>query len=478
MNEETISKENNIFKDCDKKFASIIKRMKESGQILDTHKLSDAYEMAKKAHGTTKRKSGELYIYHPIAVFKKMYDDGFVATDVLIAALLHDVVEDTNVTLEQIEEKFGPLVRKYVDGVTNCESAFITDSHLIETTNESESRYVAYIKFADRWHNLNTCSCMSQKSINHNVEHTKKILVPLARRLGCNAMADQLLDACFLAQHPKEYESISAQMHSFLGNRIDSFYSTINKIKTLFSQNQEAEFYQNNRNVFRELPLPYSIAESIKRNTNDADLTRKDSFSFYNFKPYHIVYLLFENEQTTYKNVFIEKCLSLITDCSISIWNEQKDDNIQNTQIDYIDIRDACFNRIRIVLCYKENFWKYRNAIASLDNSQITYASILPKENRIEVYTKDGAKFDIEKGATVLDFAFILHNEIGLHYGYALVNENQKDMDYILQSGDQIEIIKAEETTAELSWFNILQTKTATKRLVKYFQNIQKISSN
>ena len=271
----TLSQEEQcIFATIDAEFNAFLLKVKsamigENAVVIEADYLRKAYEIARYWHKDTQRKSGELYLYHPLAVCKKMYDDGIVDKKVLAAALLHDTVEDTNYTPEMIEQDFDSTVRAYVesvtklepsedhlDGITKNQAQILTDERYIELGRKHP--LALYIKFADRYHNLHTCGQMSEKSIKKNVAHTKSILIPLARRVGCNLIADQLEDACMLAMHPDYYQNIHCQLEAFgkaskrhickLLREISAHCEGIATVDTDFS-----------------LPYPFAVYEEIKR---------------------------------------------------------------------------------------------------------------------------------------------------------------------------------------------------------------------
>lgn len=206
--------------------------------IFNVDQIRRAYEIAKYYHRDTRRKSGELYLYHPLAVLEKLFNEGFVDSDILAAAILHDTVEDTPYTLEDVSCDFGHDVSKYVRAVTKIEAATgplsgntkktaqrQTDEHMLELAQQHP--LALYIKLADRWHNLHTCGKMSTDSIRKNIAHTKSILIPLARKIGCNEIANQLRDACLLAMHPDEYSNIVEQQNKFIKNSRKGITKTI-----------------------------------------------------------------------------------------------------------------------------------------------------------------------------------------------------------------------------------------------------------
>lgn len=174
------------------------------------------------------------------------------------------------------------------------------------------------------------------------------------------------------------------------------------------------------------------------------------------------------NEPTkdSLEHQFLHLCRNLIANGTISVDSEFHNNDIEDIIVAYVDITDAYHNKLRVVVYTKD----FRNTIIEHYGVKFTLATILPPEKRIRVFSKDGNPMEIEKGCTVLDFAFVLKTDIGVCYNGAEVNGKPVEMDYMLEYGDQITVIKAEEPTARLDWFKILETKSAVSRLVEWMK--------
>lgn len=462
----------------DSEFNSFISKVKstmigKNAIIIDIDFLRKAYEIARYWHRDKKRKSGELYLYHPLAVCKKMYDDGFVDKDALAAALLHDTVEDTGYTPEMIENDFNNNVRIYVeivtklepsedslDGITKTQAQILTDEHYIEVGIKHP--LALYIKFADRYHNLHTCGQMSEKSIKKNVAHTKSILIPLARRIGCNLIADQLEDACMLAMYPDNYKNIHCHLKAFATSSQKHITRTLRDI---------AIHCEGKAMVDTDFTLPYPsvVFEEIKSDhiNHHVNMGRRDLFSFYRYKPYaEAFFLLPEATNEPLCSQFLHIVNELLTRGKFTIISESETDGIA-----YVDILDTYNNKIRFAVCSVDKYRSYFNGITDSKIEKLYSGSLLPCDKRIRILTRNGDPFDIEKDATVLDFAFILNINIGAYYIGAEVNGKTVDMDYVLRQGDQVTVLKGDEPTARVSWFRILKSAIATNRLIAFLEN-------
>lgn len=478
--------ENKKYDSIDNDFESFIEQLLKSDAVYDVDEIRKAYCIAKFWHQGVCRKSGEFYLYHPFEVCKKIATDGFADLNILIAALLHDTVEDTEYTLERIEEDFNKKVRKYVEAVTKIEATldptdgitkrfaqFATDEHMLQLIKEYP--FSVYIKFADRWHNLRNCAKMSRESIKKNVAHTKSILIPLARKLGCNFIADELMNACFLAEEPDIYANIKTQQKQYFDNASKNLQKTLQLIK-----NTAKDFAEVNSEF--NAPFPYQIVDEIKkiarsdnknlvsaRNISYLNFRRTDLYSAYSYKPHMIAFFrIFNPTQQSYPQQFTKICQNLISNNQIYIVNEENSCPIESAKVSYIDIEDQYYNRLRIVLVANDDFWKFKNAIAIHKSIPSSTAEL--SQSKLKVYTKDGEPFFVPTNSTALDFAFILNEEIGLRFAQAIVNGKNVELDYKLQPEDHINIIHGNETTAKLNWFNCLETPQARSKLVSYFE--------
>lgn len=266
----------------------------------------------------------------------------------------------------------------------------MTDEHLLLVANEYP--FAAYIKFADRWNNLHTCQKMSEKSIQKNVSHTKTVLIPIARRLGCHKIAEELMDSCMLAQYPAAYENITKLQKAFANSSRKSISKTITAIRSSCSHKVNIE----NIDGRVELPLPYMIANEIRDAYKTANLARQDLFSFYSYRSFSMVYFKI-NEPTndSLEHQFLQICKNLIANGIISVDSKFLNNDIEDVNLAYVDISDVYHNKLRVVVYTRD----FRNTIIEHYGVKFTPATILPPEKRIRVFTKDGNPMDIEKVA-------------------------------------------------------------------------------
>lgn len=303
---------------------------------------------------------------------------------------------------------------------------------------------------------------MPEKSIHKNVAHTKTVFIPIARKLGCHKMADELTDSCMLAQYPATYENIAKSQKAFANSSRKNINKTINAIRSSCADKVNIE----NIDGRIKLPLPYMIADEIRAAYKTANLARQDLFFLF-LRPFAMVcFKISEPTNDSLEHQFLHLCRNLIANGTISIDSEFHDKDIEDINVAYVDISDAYHNKLRVVVYTKD----FRNTIVEHYGVKFTPATIFPPEKRIRIFTKDGNPMEIEKGCTVLDFAFVLKTDIGVRYNGAEVNGKSVEMDYVLKSGDQITIITSDKPTARLDWFKIFETKSAVSRLVEWMK--------
>ena len=478
------AEEQKIFSSIDLDFNTFLTKINETYVnnkiiIIDIDTIKKAYQIAKYWHRDAKRKSGELYLYHPLAVCKKMFFDGFVDVNLLAASLLHDTVEDTDYTPEQLEKDFNKQVRTYVeivtklepsddqtDGITKKQAQFLTDEHYIEIGQKHP--FALYIKFADRYHNLNTCLQMSEESRRKNVAHTRSVLIPLARKIGCNLIADQLEDACTFALYPEAYMNISRQQQAYVTSSRKHLLRTINDLASHCEGVAVVE-----RNFM--LPYPSVVLEEIKRlrQSQNTNLAKRDAFACYGYKPYvEVVFSITNPTEKSLCSQFLGIIRNLPAKSRLSIVDESCECYPNSKNIAYVDVTDSFYNKIRFIVCRSNAYLHYCNSITEHTFGRIRRTDFLPNDKKVKIFTRDGNPMEIEKGATALDFAFFINSEVGSHYNGAEVNGKPVEMDYVLQPGDHIVILKSENVTARVAWFAILETKTAINRLIPVIERM------
>lgn len=217
-------------------YRQLLRSIKSDMDNTDRKNIRMAYELAVEAHSTQRRKSGEPYILHPIAVARICAEEIGLGPTAIVAALLHDVVEDTDVTLHELQDKFGARITKMVDGLTKLDGAYNSDSPQAENFKKVLSTLVedvriVLIKMADRLHNMRTLGAMPPHKQLKIAAETSYIYAPLAHRLGLYAFRTEFLDLCMKITDAEDYFSIAQKLQETKKAREEYISSFIDPLK-------------------------------------------------------------------------------------------------------------------------------------------------------------------------------------------------------------------------------------------------------
>ncbi len=475
----------------------------------DRELIHKAFFLAKEAHKGVRRKSGEPYIIHPIEVAKIVVNEIGLGVKSVVASLLHDVVEDTAYTVEEIEAIFGTKIAVMVDGLTKMSGVFNTDaSEQAEYFRKvlltlSDDVRVILIKIADRLHNMRTLGSMPQNKQIKITSETLYLFAPLAYRLGLYAIKTELENLCMKYRFPEQYAEIERKLQETEADRaqfIEQFNAPI--IKKLNQSGIEYEISGRVKSI-------YSIWSKMQRKGIKFDEVY-DLFAIrVIFKPTDII-----PEKSQCWHIY-----SLITDIykpkpdRIRDWVTTPKDNgyealhatVMSTAKEDTEQKEGMWVEVQIRSQRMEEVaergfaahWKYKqeatggsedefdkwlkkirealrspteNAVDFLDNFKLSlYMS------EIVVFTPRGESRKMPTGATALDFAYEIHSKIGHKAIGAKINHKIESIYSVLHSGDQIEIITSESASPKLEWLDHVTTAKAKQsiknRLKKEKQN-------
>lgn len=455
--------------------------------------IDRAFQFAKAAHAGVRRRSGEPYIMHPIAVATIVSQEIGLGSTSIAAALLHDVVEDTEFTVEDIEQHFGPKIAQLVDGLTKISGGIFGDKASVQAENfrkllltMSEDIRVVLIKMADRLHNMRTLGSMAPNKRYKIAGETLYIYAPLAHRLGLFPIKTELEDLSFKYEHPDIYKQIS------------------DKIKE--SQARRSEVYGD-----FSLPIKQKLDElGIKY---EAKARLKSVYSIYNkmetkHLPFEEVYdlyamrIVFECDDINKEKAMCWSIYSAITDLYQLHPTRTRDwiatPKANGYQALHLTVMGPDGNWIEVQIrsrrmdeIAEKGFaahWKYKigdgdeeselNAWLKtikdiLDNPEPSAIDFLNTLNlnlfasEIVVFTPKGELITLPAGATVLDLAFHLHSEIGIHCIAGKVNHKLMPLQTELKSGDQVEVLTSKTQMPLPEWENFLNTAKGRTRLRK-----------
>ena len=460
----------------------------------DWNFIKRAFFLAKEAHEGVRRRSGEPYLLHPIAVAKIVIDEIGLGVKSVVAALLHDVVEDTEYTVEDMERIFGPKIASMVDGLTKMSGVFNADtSEQAEYFRKvlltlSDDVRVILIKIADRLHNMRTLGSMPLNKQIKITGETIYLFAPLAYRLGLYSIKSELEDLCMKYRFPQQYAEITQKLHESEASRrefIDKFNAPI--IAALNRDNFNYEISGRVKSV-------YSIWSKMQRKQIPFE-------EIYDLFAIRIVFkpLPFPSEKTQCWQIY-----STITDIYTPKPDRLRDWISMPKANGYEALHstgmgpDGVWVEVQIRTQRMEDIaergfaahWKYKHATISQDEDefdkwlkQIRAALNSPTENAVDfldnfklslytseivVFTPKGEARKMPFGATALDFAYDIHSKIGNNAISAKINHKLEPITTQINSGDQIEIITADTARPKPEWLEIVTTAKA-KSAIKSF---------
>ena len=439
----------------------LIDRIKENNLEVDINKITEAYTLAAESHVGQKRRSGEDYILHPVEVAEILVDMK-MDTDTVVAGILHDVVEDTLITLPDIEYSFGKDVSKLVDGVTKLRNLPRTDSKKIENIRKmvvamSEDIRVVIIKLADRLHNMRTLKYMTPEKQQIKSKETLEIYAPIAHRIGMARIKWELEDISFRFLYPKDYKEISDLVNSKREERYTA--NIIKKIKEeLKKHNVKSEVTGRPKHLYSIYRKMY---EKEKKFADLNDLIAMRIIVDKEEECYNvlgIIHNLFEPVSGRFKDyIAVPK-----SNGYQSIHTTVKGPNDQN-----VEIQIRTFEMHRIAEDGVAAHWKYKEKKSKVKNEQY-YAAV----KKIFVFTPKGDVMELANGSTALDFAFQVHTQIGYRTIGAKVNDRIVQLDQVLENGDKVEVLTSKNTKGPgKDWINMVNNHGSKIKIRKWFKD-------
>lgn len=462
----------------------------------DWNFIKRAFFLAKEAHQGVRRRSGEPYLLHPIAVAKIVIEEIGLGVKSVVASLLHDVVEDTEYTVEDIERIFGPKIASMVDGLTKMSGVFNADtSEQAEYFRKvlltlSDDVRVILIKIADRLHNMRTLGYMPKDKQIKITGETIYLFAPLAYRLGLFPIKSELEDLCMKYRFPEEYEEISRKLQDTESERqeyIDKFcapikqvldknnikYEISGRIKSIYSiwtkmQRKQIPFEEIYdlfaiRIVFQALPFPSEKTQCWQIYSSITDLYApkpdrlRDWISMPKANGYEALHSTVMGPDGVWVEVQIrtQRMEDIAERGFAAHWKYKHATLSQND-----DAFDSWLKKIRDALNGPNE-----NAVEFLDNFKLSLYT-----SEITVFTPKGEQRRLPFGATALDFAYDIHTKIGNKAIGAKINHKIEPITKQIQSGDQIEIITADNSKPKAEWLDIVTTTKAKQAITNFLK--------
>ena len=452
-----------------------------------------AFDYAKRMHSGTKRGSGEDYINHPLRVARTVASWGFDA-EVISAALLHDVVEDCQATLEEIGTFFGAGVRRIVDAVTALSDRDFADHTLTKEQRDilSDARLqqkmngkALYVKIADRLDNLSTLDGVPEAKRIPKAEHTREIIIPMALCQHAYAYAEQLYELCFETEHPQMDRQILERSAEICEENHACCCRTMDMLTDAFMPfnrpgcEKVDKYWHYMKGMRREKRSAASIFHQISREADNIKkdwdkLLCKEHVAFYDLTVVVSDRIRDERTHPTPIDMFFhcfDSVLSprgmYLTGCGVTTYAKEV----------YFILSDDMDNLYRVFVRQECEDRRYRHGDMTDGEGSFfpEINEIDPRDTyneKIRVFRKDGSAMLIDRGATVLDFAFAIHTDLGLHFDYAMIDESKTRLPAYtrLNDGDTITVVADQEVRPGITWFNYVRTKKAVHHLVSYFQ--------
>ncbi len=467
-----------------------------SAYIASNHRrkveiIERAFRFARAAHKGVRRRSGEPYILHPIAVARIVISELGLGSTSICAALLHDVIEDTEFTREDIEANFGPKIAGMVDGLTKISGGIFGEKASFQADNfrklllsMSSDIRVILIKMADRLHNMRTLDALSPEKQHKIAGETLYVYAPLAHRLGLHKIKDELEDLSFRYEYPDRYADIMSKLSEGAALRQEIVERFVAPVR----EKLDAAGYKYE--IKARLKSAYSIFKKME----------KKKIPFEEVYDLYAVRVIFENEEDEKERV---RCWEIYTFFSdnyqvhpdrLRDWTSTPKANgyraLHLTAMGpdgrWIEVQIRSQKMHDIAELGYAAHWKYKEGNSEenreLDRWMNTIKDILanPEPNAIDfldtiklnlfsseiyVFTPKGDLFILPKGATVLDLAFAIHTQLGRHCIAGKVNHKLLPLSHPLESGDQVEIITSDTQAPRPEWIRFCRTAKALSRI-------------
>lgn len=493
---------------CDKMYDSIIKTMRSSNKMPDTLNVLRAYNEAKNTHKGVLRKTGEPYLTHPLKVAKMLADIG-LESDVIAAALLHDVAEDSKKmtheeAIKYIEGQINPRVAKYVNAVSSVDKQYHSSLYMSEFGKDkseldeetlkklikfvSSDRlmvYALYIKAADRIHNLRTLDGMTGEKVHLKLDETDNGYLPLFKHFGLRYFTDEIEDLVWKADNPTAYNTIKTKYDNIVNNNKE----LIEKARFVIEKSLKDELphvstsmgcfegFETEVNVTYH--KTYKLAKFARSlNILDADFTeyiRKSTIPLCNIN------IILDAKETglgisDFSTMFIKVYSRSILKKGLTITKLDLDK--YNRFIIYFE--DTFRNHFRCCIYMRDDYLNYTYGNHASFQSNIDTLDTISSEETVRVILRNGNTKQLPEGSTIVDLAFHIHEAIGFSIKSATINDESVSIFSKLRDYDKV-VIHADTREengilikfiphARISWLKHVKTPQARDRLIKYFE--------
>ncbi len=477
-------------KEIVRRYRSLLRVCNRSKTRNERNLIRKAFNVALEAHKDMRRKSGEPYIYHPLAVAKIAAEELGLGTLAIVCALLHDTVEDTYITLDDIENLFGKKERIIIDGLTKISGVFDhqTTSQQAENFRKmlltlSDDVRVILIKLADRLHNMRTLDHMSREKQLKIASETLFMYAPLAHRLGLYNIKTELEDLSLKFQDSDAYDDITAKLQK------------TQAVRTRFIN----QFTLPIRRALDEMGVKYEIKSRTKSIYSIWNKIHQKGVPFEEIYDLFAIRIIIDSDEEHEKSE-CWRVYAAVTDYYqpsperlrdwISIPKSSGYEALHTTVMSpsgkWVEVQIRSLRMDDLAEKGYAAHWKYKGTVESPESkldkwlSQVREVLENPGDDALEfidnfklslfseeiyVFTPSGDLKTLPKGSTALDFAFNIHSQIGSQCIGAKVNHKLVPMSHVIRSGDQIEILTSKKQRPKEEWLSIVVTASARQKI-------------
>lgn len=468
-------------------FDSLMAKMEGSLRGDDRANLEKAYEIAVHGHRYQRRKSGEPYIFHPIEVARIAYEEMGLGPTAVICAILHDVVEDTEYTLDDIAEAFSPKITMIVDGLTKLDGLYNVESPQAENFKKVLSTLVddvrvILIKMCDRIHNLRTIGSMPRHKQLKIAAETDYIYMPLAHRLGLYKIKTEFQDLYLKINEPEVYNELQSKISETASGRKEFISSFITPLEPKLD----------------ELDIPYRTQSRIKAISSIYNKIKSKKIPFEEIYDIFAVRIIIDVPVDKEKS-FCWQVYSIITDVYKPIPERLKDwvttpkgngyESLHTTVIGpngrFVEVQIRSERMDDVAERGFAAHWKYkgiknehnvydswlaniREVLDAQHNNALEFLNDFKSNlfsEEIYVFTPNGDMRILPKGATALDFAFDIHTDVGYHAVAIKVNNKLVPMGHKLENGDQLHVTTSKNQKPNENWLKMVVTGKARSKI-------------
>ena len=489
------------FTDPDILYMELIRKVEGSHSKTELAVIDKAYNVAKDAHKNQKRKSGEPYIIHPICVAIILAELNMDA-QTLAAALMHDVIEDTAYSYEDLEKMFGKEIANLVDGVTKLTKLSLTEDRVsIQAENlrkmffaMSKDVRVMIIKLADRLHNMRTLQYQPPNKQKEKARETMEIYAPIAQRLGISKIKVELDDYALRYLQPEKYEELvrgidleKSDRQKFVNSIVDEISAALKdayvkgevkgRVKHFFSiykkmtrQNKTLDQIYDLfavRVIVKEVAECYQALGIVHRLYRPIQSRFKDYIAGPKANQYSSIHTTVMTEDGKPFEVQIRTYeMHRVAEYGIAAhWKYKEDGNGARV----IDLTDQKMNWLREVL---ETMGDVKDNIQFLKQIKEEFDLL---SGRVYCFTPQGDVKSLPLGSNVIDFAYSIHSAIGNKMVGAKVNGKSVPIDYVIQNADRVEVLVSQNSTGpSMDWLRIVHTVQAKNKINQWFRNQSK----